>query len=141
MRIQGPISRHHRIDEHRSAGPLQDTPSLPQSSRHVLPVVGGETTEHGVEIAVIERQLLGGGLTGNDVAQTAFGGGRGDGVKHVWGHVAGDDLRHQGRGPVADMTAAASQVQHPGGAETAQFGLDLVELGHCSVRQRSSVAT
>ena len=67
--------------------------------------------------------------------------GSGHRLQHFRRDVDGDDLRHMGRGAVADMAAAAAQIQHAGagpaglpiglpvGTPVGQDSFNLVQVG------------
>jgi hypothetical protein len=55
-------------------------------------------------------------------------GGAGDGVHHLGGQVDRDHFGHVGGGAVADVAAAAAQIQNAGCGAATQRRLDLVQV-------------
>src|SRR6185437_7177704 len=126
--IECAVGGGDRVDEHRAAGVPQHPPRLAQAGLHVLPVMRREPAQHDIEGRIGKRQPLRRRLTDADIGEAALGGGGGDGLQHLGGHVAGDDLRDMRRRAVADMAAATAEVQHARRVAAAQLGLDLIEV-------------
>ena len=114
MRVEQRIGRCDDIDEDGAAAGLQHPPRLAQAGFHILPVMRGEAAEHDVEGGIREGQPLRRRLPGDDIGEAALRRRGGDGVQHGRCHVAGDDLGDMRRRAVADMAAAAAQIQHAG---------------------------
>ncbi|MNL34361.1 hypothetical protein D3C87_1563300 [compost metagenome] len=81
------------------------------------------TAEHEVELAIGERQALGGTVDRGHIAQATVDSGGCDYVEHLLGQVVGHHFLDQ-RGHVeTHVTGAAAEVQHPGVALPCQFSL------------------
>ena len=79
--------------------------------------------QHGVELAVVERQGLGVGLPPVEV-DAALGGGRAPGVEQLGGQVAGDDVGAGQRGRDGGVAGAGSDVEHALARAAMPAGLD-----------------
>ncbi|MOA58820.1 hypothetical protein D3C78_1832990 [compost metagenome] len=79
--------------------------------------------EHEIELAIGERQALGGAVDRGDVAQATIDGSSGHHVKHLLRQVVGDHFLDQRCHLETHMTSATAQVQDPSFALPCQFGL------------------
>ena len=135
MRIGGAIRRRNAIHEHRKPARLQDAPGLGEPALDLGPVMRREAAQHRVEFRLGEGQALGGSLPRRDIGEALVGGRAGHGFQHGRRHVAGYHGGDMRGGAVADMAAAAAEIEHPPGAGIgrAQHGLHLVEVGALAV--------
>lgn len=128
VRIEERVGGRDNVDENSVSTRLEDTPGLAQSGFHVLPVVRAEAAENDVELGVAEGQMLGGGLYNANIRESPLGGGLGHNFEHAGGNVAGYNLGDVGSGAIADVAAAASEIERAGRSAAGERRLQLIEV-------------
>ena len=102
-------------------------------------MVRGEAAQDGVERPSRERQRFRSRLLDGDVGQAALSRCCHDNIQHGLRDITRDHLGHMGCCAIANVAAAASQVEHPCGAQTAHDLFHLVQVATSAVDSAGDV--
>ena len=101
----------HDIDEDRWRTGFQHAARFAQPRLEFVPMVCGKAAGDEVEMAILERQLLGRRDDPLDILEAARRGRTADRIDHRFGQVAGDDVVGVRGKVIADVSATAAEVK------------------------------
>ena len=135
MRVEQRLARSVDVDERRPPAAFQRAARFPKSGVEVAPVMRGESAGDKVERLVFERESLGWGFRGLDVAQSLLARRPRHRRQHLGRQIRRNDPAGMAREGIGDMAAAGAEIEGELRAQLLRERSDRLEVGPLTVNR------